>query len=69
MSGSVLLAFSVPLIFGTSSDEGSEALPDNRVYLTILVPWSKPLLIKPDRSEHVVQRSKADGGAAVPMKH
>ncbi|MDQ0969053.1 hypothetical protein QFZ20_004456 [Flavobacterium sp. W4I14] len=37
MSGSVLLAFSVPL-FGTSSDEESEALPGNRVYLTKFVP-------------------------------
>jgi len=33
MKGSALLAFSAPL-FGTSSDEGSEALPGNRVYLT-----------------------------------
>ena len=32
MSGSELLAISVPLS-GTSSDEESEALPDNRVYL------------------------------------
>ena len=24
---------------------------------------------KPDRSEHVVQRSKADGGAIAPMKY
>jgi hypothetical protein len=31
--GSALLAFLAPL-FGTSSDEGSEALPGNRVYFT-----------------------------------
>jgi len=33
MCGFWLLALSVPL-FGTSSDEGSEALPCNRVYLS-----------------------------------
>ncbi|CAH0193132.1 hypothetical protein SRABI36_01802 [Pedobacter sp. Bi36] len=33
MSSSELFAISVPLS-GTSSDEGSEALPDNRVYFT-----------------------------------
>jgi hypothetical protein len=27
-----------------------------------------PLLTKPDSSEHVVQRSKANGGAKAPMK-
>jgi len=33
MIGSVYMAITVPL-FGSSSDEGSEALPGNRVYLT-----------------------------------
>jgi len=33
MTGSVLLAISA-LLFGTTSHEGSEALPDNQVYLT-----------------------------------
>jgi len=36
MIGAVHLAISVPL-FGSSSDEGSEALPGNRVYLTYAV--------------------------------
>ncbi|NMN38903.1 hypothetical protein FHT22_003988 [Pedobacter sp. SG918] len=64
----MLLAFSAPLS-ATSSDEGSEALPGNRVYLTKFGALKQTPVPKPDRSGHGVQRSKADGGATVPMKY
>jgi len=47
MIGSVCMAITVPL-FGSSSDEGSEALPGNRVCLTWASAWkNKPLCLNP----------------------
>ncbi|MBO9672046.1 MAG: hypothetical protein J7577_01275 [Sphingobacteriaceae bacterium] len=70
-----LLASLVPL-FSSTKAEKAFGFRGNRVYLT----WAgaseqtfhqptRPLFLKPDRSEHAVQRSKADGRTAAAIEN
>ena len=68
MSGSELLAISAPPLVRVPMKD-RKLFPTIGFILLRLVPGKQTLVPKPDSSGHAVQRSKANGGAKVPMKH